>query len=131
VWLVTKDFSFSHSLSAFYAPCSVCESRKEDLGGAMQPLHLFLVESKLPISRSPLWSSLKDHQEVSFDIAMWKVGPQHSPAHWELCLMALIPSLLTSNREIAWVFYCISCAFEKGTFYEESVYNLMVPVISW
>lgn len=46
------------------------------MDGAMQPLHLFLSESMLSISRSHLWPFLKDHQDMRdvSDIAVWKVG---------------------------------------------------------
>lgn len=63
--------SFSYFLSAFCAPCSVCESRKEDLEGAMLSIHLFLTELILSISRSNFWPSLKQIREMFSDTAMW------------------------------------------------------------
>lgn len=74
MWFVVNDFSYS--VFAFCSPCSVCESRKKDTDGAMQPLHLFLRESISSISRNRLWSFLKNHQDMRnvSDIVVWKVG---------------------------------------------------------
>lgn len=111
---MVNDFFFCLSFSAFCAPCSVHKSRKEDLDGAMQPLHLFLSESILLLFlESHLWSFRKDHQEMRdiFDMVVWKVG-----VLWqELCLLALLIASITCISHSPRVSFCPPAAPFQST----------------